>query len=79
MSALASGGVRPRTALPMEMAVESPLTSESATALAPEMTVETPGRTIRWRWRDLLGAAPWKLSSVANYVHCTVYARIHKS
>ena len=76
MSAPAAGGVRPRTALPMEMAVESPLTKESATALAPEMTVDTPGRTSRWRWRDLLGAAPWKLSSVANYTYVSLDARI---
>ena len=66
MSAPAAGGVRPRTALPMEMAVESPLTNESATALAPEMTVATPGTTSRRRRPDLLGTAPWKLSSVAN-------------
>lgn len=67
MSAPAAGGVRPRTTLLMEMAVEMPLTSVSATALAPEITEDTPGSAIRCRRRDLIGAAPWKLSSDAIY------------
>lgn len=67
VSAPAAGGVRPRTTLLMEMAVEMPLTSVSATALAPEITEDTPGSAIRRRRCGLMDNAPWKLSSDAIY------------